>query len=345
MRDNFLRPAFSCQAGGYKIGETLLTKRIPPASPTTRIKSSADQEVGATMTGPRTPQGKKRSSRNALKHGIFSKEAVIEGEPRREFDSLLKGLQETLQPVGALEHLLVEKLAVLSWRYRRVVIAEGAEIRKSVDFYKWDRDLDRERSLDTKLPMAKFAGGLIKHLNTREIIERCLELLEELRCGVERRGFDPERDRNVLTTLYGTDLENQSRHSLLRTYAGCVVTAKEATDDEVQQDGHEQAERGREENQISISAGDCKDFFLREVESQIRWLRRCRKQFGAVEADRMTLERLSRRIPDAATSDRLLRYEASLERSFDRTLGQLERLQRMRLGQAVLPPVRVELSG
>jgi hypothetical protein len=38
------------------------------------------------------------------------------------------------------------------------------------------------------------------------------------------------------------------------------------------------------------------------------------------------------RCPDAPAFDRLLRYEASLERSFDRTLGQLERLQRMRLG-------------
>ncbi len=42
--------------------------------------------------------------------------------------------------------------------------------------------------------------------------------------------------------------------------------------------------------------------------------------------------------------DRVLRYEASLNRAFDRTLSQLERLQRMRLGQAVPPSVRVELS-
>ena len=38
--------------------------------------------------------------------------------------------------------------------------------------------------------------------------------------------------------------------------------------------------------------------------------------------------------------DYLLRYEASLERNFDRTLGQLERLQRMRLGHPVLAHTR-----
>ena len=40
----------------------------------------------------------------------------------------------------------------------------------------------------------------------------------------------------------------------------------------------------------------------------------------------------------------LMRYETSLEREFDRTLNQLERLQLMRVGQPVPPPVKVELS-
>jgi hypothetical protein len=40
----------------------------------------------------------------------------------------------------------------------------------------------------------------------------------------------------------------------------------------------------------------------------------------------------------------LHRYETSLERQIERTLNQLERLQRMRLGQPVPPPVKVELS-
>ena len=49
--------------------------------------------------------------------------------------------------------------------------------------------------------------------------------------------------------------------------------------------------------------------------------------------------------PDAPELDRLLRYETSLDRLFDRTLSQLERLQRMRRGQPVPPPVKVEISG
>ena len=49
-------------------------------------------------------------------------------------------------------------------------------------------------------------------------------------------------------------------------------------------------------------------------------------------------------VPPSDVLDRLHRYEANLDRSFDRTLSQLERPQRIRLGQLVPPPVKVDLS-
>lgn len=44
------------------------------------------------------------------------------------------------------------------------------------------------------------------------------------------------------------------------------------------------------------------------------------------------------------SSDRLLRYETHLSREFDRTLAQLERLQRIRLGQPVPPPINLNVT-
>src|SRR5712692_1167171 len=89
-------------------------------------------------TGPRTPQGKERSKHNAITHGIFSKVVVLKGEPQAEFNGLLNGLRNDLQPTGTLEELLVEKLAALFWRKRRLLIAEGAEIRASSEFVEWN---------------------------------------------------------------------------------------------------------------------------------------------------------------------------------------------------------------
>jgi hypothetical protein len=62
---------------------------------------------------------------------------------------------------------------------------------------------------------------------------------------------------------------------------------------------------------------------------------------ASVESEKMKSEVLAQRVPLTPQFDRLLRYEASLERAFDRTLAQLERLQRMRLGQPVLPKLEL----
>ena len=39
------------------------------------------------------------------------------------FDPLLDGLREDFAPVGTFEGVLVEKLATLFWRYKRVITA------------------------------------------------------------------------------------------------------------------------------------------------------------------------------------------------------------------------------
>ena len=65
---------------------------------------------------------------------------------------------------------------------------------------------------------------------------------------------------------------------------------------------------------------------------------------ASIESDRTKLEILRRSVPDSSGLDRLLRYETSLERTFDRTLSQLERQQRMRRGQPVAPRIDVHVS-
>lgn len=84
-------------------------------------------------TGPRTEEGKEKSKRNALKHGIFSQVVVLKQESRAEFDSLLTGLRNDLDPRGSLEEVLVDKLAALLWRHRRLIITEGEQSRRGVE--------------------------------------------------------------------------------------------------------------------------------------------------------------------------------------------------------------------
>ncbi len=121
-------------------------------------------------TGPRTELGKQRSSQNAIKHGIFSEVTVLKDESRAKYESLLRELWETLRPEGKLEEILVEKLATILWRHRRVLVAEGDEIRKDYEFLGMDQQNQR---LDRLLRYeASLERAFDRTLNQLERLQR-----------------------------------------------------------------------------------------------------------------------------------------------------------------------------
>ena len=91
-----------------------------------RVESNDESH---TPKGPRTAKGKAIASRNALKHGIFSSVLLLTSESRDRYNFLLSGLCEHFKPIGTLEEVLVEKIAVTIWRYRRLISTETAEIK------------------------------------------------------------------------------------------------------------------------------------------------------------------------------------------------------------------------
>ncbi len=176
--------------------------------------------------------------------------------------------------------------------------------------------------------MFKDNSGWIRKIQNPDVLERCLELLAELRQEIEIHGFEPERDISILGKIYGG--RNRLRETPYDAYETWHHTSI-ASEEERQREGYASPEQ-------------CKENILREIDNEVRYLKRYRKAQASIEGDRAELESLRRLVPESPALDRLLRYEASLERAFDRTLNQLERLQRMRLGQPVPPPVKVELS-
>jgi len=92
-------------------------------------KIEANRENAKRSTGPRTAEGKGNSSRNAIKHGLLSKQLVIPGkESHEDFDQLLKELIEDLQPRGRAELSIVELIASSDFRFLRSLRAEKADI-------------------------------------------------------------------------------------------------------------------------------------------------------------------------------------------------------------------------
>jgi len=92
----------------------------------------ANKRNAQRSTGPRTPAGKARIKFNALRHGLLAKSVILpirsRSEKRSHFDALLEQLIDELKPVGILEDMLVEKIAVSYWRLRRALRAEAGEI-------------------------------------------------------------------------------------------------------------------------------------------------------------------------------------------------------------------------
>jgi len=293
------------------------------------------QQSNRKYTGPRTREGKNISKHNALRHGIFSEVTVLWGESKDEYESLLEGLTEALQPENELEKLLVEKLAMLSWRHRRLLQAEGAEIQQGSEFLEWDQRMQRRHEAEMAMRRIPRQSGsyvarpcLIPDIQNPEILEYCLKLLVELQNGIRSGGFSEKRDYSILAIIYGANLD--LRGTLINRYSVWLNTSR-VPEEERQRQGYATPER-------------CEEQMLSEIDAEIRRLRDYREEQEGKELERAKFEILRRKIPESEKLDRLLRYETSLERAFDRALSQLERMQRLRRGQPVAPRIDVNVS-
>ena len=90
-------------------------------------------ETENKLGGPRTEEGKQRSSQNAIKHGLFSLFFLLPGESQDEYDRHLYRYNKEYQPKGATEEDLVRHLAQTEWRRRRIPLLEADSIENSME--------------------------------------------------------------------------------------------------------------------------------------------------------------------------------------------------------------------
>lgn len=146
----------------------------------TQKQIEANRLNALKSTGPQSEEGKAASSRNALKHGVLSTRAVSEYEDGDEYQALLNQLVEELEPVSIIECTLVERIANLLWREKRLAAAEANKITSGNRFadahptYSHGRDL----ALKDQHLIGRYQGMLGRQLR---------EALQELRDEQERR--------------------------------------------------------------------------------------------------------------------------------------------------------------
>ena len=159
-------------------------KNVAPLSKRAR----ANRRNAQLSTGPKTHAGKNHSRQNALKHGVLASALLIKkgggAEDTAEFEELLTALNRDLAPVGRLEEMMVEKIAVCWWRQKRALRFEALMIRRA---------------------SGKYSPALCKAMETRhEMFERIrgreklTKDVEEVEPIFERAGITlPSRTRQI----------------------------------------------------------------------------------------------------------------------------------------------------
>ena len=100
---------------------------------TATARATANVANASLSTGPRTEEGKARSSRNAVKHGLTSKHLVIAPGEEEEFAELHDSLFAQLSPEGPLEMGLFNMHVHAAWNLQRFRALEAQLMTNGLD--------------------------------------------------------------------------------------------------------------------------------------------------------------------------------------------------------------------
>ncbi len=160
-------------------------------------KLAANRANAQKSTGPKTPEGKQRTARNAITHGLYTNDIVLPDDPDEspeEFDALREALIHDIQPANMIERLLVERLAVAHWRLRRVYRHEAVSIidartRDATDIVKTiprQLGLSHGADLPIQLPPAYALDAILRYeSNLNRTISQIMHYLIQLRTSAK----------------------------------------------------------------------------------------------------------------------------------------------------------------
>ena len=98
----------------------------PPSRMLSSAQLTANRANAQLSTGPATPEGKAKASRNAVKTALTGRTVLLPTDDADEYERHLRSYEKDLQPLGARELALVQSLADTDWRLHRIPLLEMA---------------------------------------------------------------------------------------------------------------------------------------------------------------------------------------------------------------------------
>src|SRR5271163_187929 len=142
-------------------------RQRPPIS---ELKRATARRNGKRGRGPKTAEGKAKSSRNSYKLGIFAKQIFPSGpEGLKEYGgykNMVERIYGHYRPEGVMEELLVDKVVTESVRFARLLLYERQELSRDNPF--WGQAPDR---------VLRYQSAINRQLT------RAIEQLEELQAA------------------------------------------------------------------------------------------------------------------------------------------------------------------
>ena len=274
--------------------------------------------------GPATDAGKAVVSRNAVTHGITSPQVPIHGvEDPAAWAAFRQSVLDDREPVGAVEEALVERIAELFWRLRRVAPYEAELVAVSRDHV--EADYARRQAFGPRPQSVEAA---------EEWLAAAKEALHALAGAGDPVAFvSAPAASDFIDCLTGGDLQMEQE-----SVPGFSEGIREVGDD----GWNGSLMRGAVRSIAQAYEMDPQALHEKMLDNLAALVERRAREVEEtlLEQDRMRRERL---LPPAQTLVDVSKYEAHLNRQLYQAVHELEALQARRRGQPI-PLARLQIN-
>jgi hypothetical protein len=243
---------------------------------------------------------------NALKHGVLSRYTVLPWEDADEYSALVAALTAEHAPLGPTEEHLVEELAGIVWRKRRLRLAEAAAHRRGL-----------EGTFSSYRDTVKMA---LAHLDATNPSERVIDAIRATASDTEKDACDMQDDETM--TRHALDLLNSRRNDAYEAALASLRSDTQAWWAEVLACDPDELDDNQEPATADV------DGLRRFLEGDVLpWFETRKKELANRPLIR---EQAFGESLDPDKLERLGRYEVHLDRKFERMLAMLLRLKDLR---------------
>lgn len=271
-----------------------------------------NQKNALASTGPKTPEGKERSSQNAMVHGRRSERTVIPGEDFREWEGFEAAVASDLNASSQTEKALASHIASALWRLARGPRFEAETIHQNLT------EASLERAYEAHLNDMPVLVRM-KHVNADDVLKAERELHE---CLDYLRWYNDTHDFCKLLPTFDPSMEilvdfPEEIGKLVKAPAHAIKTVVDRGEAAKVQDVLDLISAGK------VSLEKLTAFMEKRLEAKVKEGQKLEEKRDKVKANykaAVATFSSTRLLPQADELTRLQAYEAHNHRNLQRSL-------------------------